>query len=371
MMRCALVHDWLTSMRGGEKMLDLLCEMFPQADLYTMVHTPGSVSERISNRRIKCSVLNRLPAVGRYYPNLLPLMPWAAGRMRLKDYDLVVATSHCVAHGVSVENAGRFVGYCFTPMRYAWDIFSAYRACRPLDPRIGVLGLMRPHLRAWDRRAATRVGEYLAASEHVRKRIRDCYGRESTVIYPPIDTEFFHPLGLPREPFYLWAGALAPYKRVDLFVEAFRRLNRPAVIIGTGQNLGWVRRHAPPNVQVLGWQSNDVLRRYLATCRALVFPGEEDFGIVPVEAQACGCPVIAYGKGGVAETVLPLGSACEGAPTGVFFQEATAEALVEAVVRFEREESAFDPLAMRRQSLRFNRDVCRDALRAYLLREGR
>jgi lipopolysaccharide/colanic/teichoic acid biosynthesis glycosyltransferase/glycosyltransferase involved in cell wall biosynthesis len=368
MMRCALVHDWLTGMRGGEKVLELLCDIFPDADLYTMVHVPGSVSPIIERRRIVTSWLNRLPFAGVGYRSLLPLMPAAAERMRVSNYDLVVATSHCVAHGVAVSpEKTRFVCYCLTPMRYAWGMLPAYVARRRWDPRMQLLRRLQPRLQRWDRRAAARVPEYVAACENVRQRIRDCYGRGAAVIYPPVDTDFFRPLGNARRDGYLWVGALAPYKRVDLLLGAFRRLNRPVTVIGAGQDLAWARGNAPPNVKFLGWQPDEVLREQYANCRAMIFPGEEDFGLAAVEAQACGRPVIAYAKGGALETVVNLDGA-PAAPTGVLFHEPTAEALARAVLQFERAEHAFDPGAIRNHALKFDRRRSRDALRNYLLR---
>ena len=368
-MRCALVHDWLTGMRGGEKVLEVLCEIFPDADLYTMVHVPGSVMPAIENRRIFTSCLNGLPGVGRYYRTLLPVMPWAAGRMRLEGYDLVVAVSHCVAHGVRVAEGTRFVCYCLTPMRYAWDMLDAYR---PRGWRASLqyrlLRRLQPRLQEWNRQASRRVTEYVSDCENVRERVRRCFDRESAVIYPPVDTDYFHPMdGTPGD-FYLWTGALAPYKRLDVVLDAFRTLDRGLVVIGDGQDLEWARRTAPPNVKFLGRQPDDVLRQHYAACKALIFPGEEDFGIVPLEVQACGRPVIAYGRGGVLETVVDLAEAApQTGATGVFFHEQPSAALVAAVRRFERSEAAFHADALRANALRFSRERCRAAFSDYLL----
>ncbi len=211
------------------------------------------------------------------------------------------------------------------------------------------------------------MGEYVANSRCVQQRIKDCYGRDSVVIYPPVDTEYYHPLGGPPGEFYLWVGALAPYKRIDLALEAFATLDRELVVIGEGQDLARARRAAPPNVRFLGRQPDEVLRQHYGTCRALVFPGEEDFGIVPLEAQACGRPVIAYGRGGILETVVDLEArGSEAGPTGILFHEPTAESLAEAVERFERNESAFRPRAIRKHALHFSRQRFKDALRRHL-----
>lgn len=367
-MKTALVHDWLTAMRGGEKVLEVLCELLPSSDLYTMVYVPGRTTSRIEDRRIVPSWLNRLPGVGRYYRYLLPLMPAAASGISIRGYDLVVAISHCVAHGVKVAPGSRFVCYCNTPMRYAWDTANSYSVGRwGGDPRYWALRRLRRHLQAWDRRASTRVDEYISNSQNVRRRVLRCYGKDSAVIYPPVDTDFYHPAKVSVGDFYLWVGALAPYKRIDLALEAFRRLGRKLVVIGEGQDLAWARRTAPGNVELLGRQPDEVLRRYYRTCRALVFPSEEDFGIVPLEVQACGRPVIAYGKGGGLETVVGLDTAgTTGRPTGVFFDQPTAQSLVEAVLLFESHEHAFDPDVIRVQALRFSRTRCRQDLERYL-----
>jgi glycosyltransferase involved in cell wall biosynthesis len=371
-MKTALVHDWLTGMRGGEKVLELLCELMPESDLYTVLHVPGSVSEIIERRRVVSSWLSRLPGVARYYRYLLPLMPSAARSLRLDGYDLVVAVSHCVAHGVTVTGDARFVCYCLTPMRYIWKTLEAYfPGRRQSDARYWMLRKLSGMFRSWDRRSASRVTEYVSISHAIQDRVRECYERESPVIYPPVDTEFYHPVEAEPLDAYLWVGALAPYKRIDLVMEAFARLNARLVVIGEGQDLAWARRAAPPNVTFLGRQPDDVLRRHYSSCRALVFPGEEDFGIVPVEVQACGKPVIAYGRGGVIDTVVDI-AAGEGAPTGVLFMEQTASSLVDAVRRFEAAEGRFNRDAIRTNALRFSRERCRTALTEYLLgRQGR
>jgi glycosyltransferase involved in cell wall biosynthesis len=371
-MRTALVHDWLTGYRGGEKVLELLCDLLPDSDLYTVIHVPGSTSPRIEDRRIVSSWLSRLPGVRKYYRWLLPLMPSAAASLRLEGYDLVFAVSHSVAHGVAVAPGTRFIVYCNTPMRYAWRTADNYFPNgRRWDPRYWALRAIQPRLREWDRRAASRATEYISNSRNVARRVFECYGRKSEVIYPPVDTEYYRPMDLPRRDFYLWVGALAPYKRIDLAVDAFAELGRPLVVIGEGQDLRRARAKTPPNVQFLGRQPDEVLRRHYATCRALVFPGEEDFGIVPLEAQACGAPVIAFGRGGALETVIDAeGAGEENTGMGILFPEPTVRSLVDAVRRFERLGGRFDPVVIRRNALRFSRRHCTDALRAKMMTEA-
>jgi glycosyltransferase involved in cell wall biosynthesis len=370
MVRCALVHDWLTGMRGGEKVLEVLCELLPRADLYTLIHVPGSVSPVIEERRITASWLDGLPGARRHYRNLLPLMPLAAGSLRMRGYDLVVAISHCVAHGVRVEEGTPFLCYCNTPMRYAWGLLEEYFGPdRAWDPRYWAARAIGGPLRRWDLRASRRVSDYLANSRNIQERIRRCYGRDSAVVYPPVDTEFFRPLDKSRESFYLWVGAMAPYKRIDVAIEAFRRMpDRRLVVIGEGQDSARARRRAPGNVEFLGRRSDAAVREHYAAARALVFPGEEDFGIVPLEAQACGCPVIAYARGGALETVTDLDA--PGPATGLLFGESSPQALIEAVERFERRGKEFDPGVLRRNAERFSRSICRNALAQAMARHG-
>jgi glycosyltransferase involved in cell wall biosynthesis len=363
--RVVLVHDWLTGMRGGEKCLEALCRRWPRARLFTLLHRPGAVSDAIERLRPRTSFLNQLPGVHRYYRYLLPLMPAAVASWRLPPCDLVVSFSHCVAKGARPPRGVPHVCYCFTPMRYAWHLRDAYFGAG----RLGRLKAMLVErllgaLREWDRRTAANVTHFVAISQTVRRRIAECYGRDSTVIYPPVDTDFYCPAPLPREDFYLAVSAFAPYKRLDLAIEGCNRLRRPLVVIGTGQDEKRLRRLAGPTVRFLGWQPDEVIRDCLRRCRALLFPGEEDFGIVPVEAMACGAPVIALGKGGATETVVPLSGRRE--PTGVWFEEQTVECLMGALTAFEARASDFNTSAARRQALRFNGTRFGEELFGYL-----
>jgi len=370
-MRVALVHDWLTGMRGGERVLDEICGMFPDADLYTLFHVPGSTSARIEARRIVTSPLSRLPGAARHYRKLLPLHPWAIERFALRDYDLVLSTSHAVAKGVRAPRGAIHVCYCFTPMRYVWDQADAYLG-RGL--RRALATPLVAYLRAFDRRTSTpdRVQRFVAISHCVADRIRRHYGRDAGVVFPPVDVERLRPDpallagGAPDEA-YLLVGGFVPYKREDVAIEAFRRLGRPLLVAGDGPTRSALAAAAPPNVRFLGRVSDDALARLYARCRALVYPQDEDFGIVAVEAQACGRPVIALGRGGAADTVRPLGGSGPGAATGVFFREQTPEALVEAVRRFEAAEpaGAFVPAAIRAHAegfgpARFRRELRRE-----------
>ena len=359
--RVVLVHDWLTGMRGGEKCLDVLCRRWPHAELFTLLHKRGSVAPSIERLAPRTSALQYLPGVHGYYRYLLPLMPLAAARWRLPACALVVSFSHCVAKSVRPPRDTPHICYCFTPMRYAWHMRQAYFG-RGLKAR--VVDMLLQRLRDWDRRTAARVTHFVAISQTVQRRIRECYDRDSQVIYPPVDTEFYCPAPVEREDFYLMVSAFAPYKRLDLAVAACQRLQRPLVVIGSGQDEQRLRKQAGGQVHFLGWQSDEVIRDYLRRCRALLFPGEEDFGIVPVEAMACGTPVIAFGQGGVTETVIPPGSRRE--PTGVWFEEQTIECLCDALLRFEAQRAEFVPAAARRQALRFNAERFREELFAFV-----
>ncbi len=266
--RVVLVHDWLTGMRGGEKCLEPACRRWPDAPLFALLHQPGTVSEPIERLRPQTTRLNRLPGVGRYYRYLLPAMPLAA-RWPIPDCDAVLSFSHCVAKAAAPPPGVPHVSYCFTPMRYAWHQRAAYfRRGRLGRAKAAAAELLLARLRAWDRRTADRVTHFVAISETIRRRIRECYGRESVVIYPPVDTDFYTPAAVPREEYYLIVSALAPYKRFDLAVEACNRLGRKLVVVGTGQDAAKLKALAGPTVSFLGWQPDEVVRDHFRRCRS-------------------------------------------------------------------------------------------------------
>ena len=361
--KVALVHDWLTGMRGGERCLEVFGELFPDADLYTLLHVPGSVSPAIERRRIVTSFIQRLPQAERRYRHYLPLFPAAVRAFDLRGYDLVLSSSHAVAKSVRVPAGALHVCYCFTPMRYVWDLYDDY-----FGPRAGLAArLVMPPvaawLRRWDRRTAAGVDHFVAISRLVAARIRRTYGRDADVIYPPVDVSRFRMDEAPGD-FYLVVSALTPYKRVDLAVEACNRLGRRLVVVGSGPEDRRLRALAGPTVELLGWRDDAQTAELYARCRALLFTPLEDFGITPLEAMAAGRPVIAFGEGGARETVVPPG---EGEPpTGLFFARQTAEDLVDAIRLFEASAHQFEPKALRRRAEAFDRPLFRERIHAYL-----
>ena len=363
-MKVALVHDWLTGMRGGERCLEAFCELFPDADLYTLLHIPGTVSPRIESMRIHTSFLQGFPAIEKYYRYCLPLMPWAISSFKLSGYDLILSSSHCVAKGVRYTGKSKHICYCFTPMRYIWDQFEVYFSGEGRLVQSFFMRLLRPFLKNWDIQSNRSVHQFIAISRHVQKKIETYYQRQSTVITPPVNTDFYLPDDASREDFFLIVSALSPYKRVDLAVEAFNELGYPLRIIGAGPEMSYLRTIAASNIKFLGWITDEQVRSYYARCRALVFPGEEDFGIVPLEAQAMGCPVIALGKGGALETVIPESSSWRPQtgipkektqkPTGLFFYQGEKETLCQAIEGFIDAETGFDAKEIRKHALQFN-----------------
>lgn len=359
--RVALVHDWLTGMRGGEKCLEAIADLFPRADIFTLVHLKGKVSEGIEAHPIHTSFIQRLPFPARFYRQYLPLFPAAVERFDLSGYDLVISTSHCVAKGAMASPGACHVSYCFTPMRYAWDQYQAYFG-HLRGPRRWVTDLLLERLRRWDVASAARPDEFLTISAFVAERIRRYYGRRARVVHPPVNTAFFAPGPGPAD-YYLAVAALVPYKRLDLAVKAAPLLGYPLKIVGSGPEERSLRGLAGPGVEFLGWVGDEQLRSLYQGCRALLFPGEEDFGLAPVEAMACGRPVVAFGRGGVTETVTGLGAAgAAGAPTGVFFDRQDPQALAGAVRTLEGNMAAFEPSAGRLRALLFSPERFRKSL---------
>jgi glycosyltransferase involved in cell wall biosynthesis len=360
--RVALVHDWLTGMRGGERCLEVACELFPDAPLYTLLHVPGSVSPVIERRRIVTSFVQRLPDAPARYRQYLPLFPAAVRGFDLSGYDVVISMSHCVAKAVRRPAGALHISYCFSPMRYVWDLYDDYFGRRA--PRL-TRWLMPPvaaALRAWDRRTDG-VDAFVAISHHIADRIRRVYGRTADVIYPPVDVARFRPAPT-AEDFYLVVSALVPYKRVDLAVAAAGQLGRRLLVVGTGPEERRLRAQAGRGVEFLGWRPDAEVAELYARCRAVLFPAVEDYGIVPLEAAAAGRPTIALARGGALETMVGLDGG--EAPTAVFFHEQTARALADAILAFEAAADRFDPVALRARAARFDRPLFRERLREYV-----
>jgi len=348
--RVALVHDWLTGMRGGEKVLEAICSLYPGAPLFSLIHARGQVSPSIERHPVRTSFVQRLPTAVRRYRQFLPLFPAAVELFDLDTFDLVISTSHCAVKSVVRPGRAIHVSYCHSPMRYAWDQFGAYFG--PAQVGHARSQLFRPVMAAlarWDRATAGRVDRYVANSRYVAERIRRYYNRESTVVYPPVDTAFYRPDDdrRPTRSGFLVVSALVPYKRLDVAIDACRQLGAPLTIVGTGPELGRLQAMAGPDVTFLGWQSNEDIRELYRRSTATLLPGVEDFGMVPVEAQACGCPVVALGSGGAAETVID-------GETGALVPDSSAAAFADGLSRVRR--LAFEEPALRSHALQFSRD---------------
>ena len=348
-MRVALVHDWLTGMRGGEKVLEVLCELHPDADILTLFHQRGSVSPLIEGHPIHTSWVQRLPFAAKHYRRYLPLFPWAVEHLDLSPYDFVISSSHCVAKSVIRAKTARHLCYCHSPMRYAWDQFDAYFGVE----RVGYAAsrwLYRPimaQLAQWDAATAVRVDRFLANSRHVAGRIGRYYNRRASVVYPPVDTAFYRPAAVSPESHFLIVSALVPYKRIDLAIAACHRVGATLRVVGDGPERTRLERLAGPNVTFVGPLAGDALLHEYQRALALILPGEEDFGIAPVEAQACGRPVVAFAGGGALETIVDD-------ETGVLFEELIPESLGRALERVAS--LRVDTAGLRAHAEQFSRD---------------
>jgi glycosyltransferase involved in cell wall biosynthesis len=342
-------------MRGGEKVLEQFCELFPEADIFTHVYVPGRISEKIRRHRVQTTFINKLPGASRHHQRYLPLMPFALEQLDLRGYDLVISSEAGPAKGVVSAPGTVHICYCHSPMRYVWDMYHEHlRYLR--RPSRTLMRLVAHYLRMWDAESARRVDIFVANSRFVAERIRKYYRREAEVICPPVDTQAFSTSTM-TDDFYLMVSQLVLYKRVDVAIEAFNRSGRKLIVIGEGEESKRLRATAKPNVTLLGYQPLEVVRSNYSKCRALIFPGVEDFGIVPVEAMASGRPIIAYRRGGVLDTVVD-------GTTGLFFNEQSPEALNEALDSFEQRESSFSAVEIAKHAARFDQAIFRQAIRA-------
>jgi glycosyltransferase involved in cell wall biosynthesis len=361
MVYLAVVHEWLVTHAGSEQVVEHILNQYPTADLYSLVDfLPDDHRHFIQHKSVHTSFIQRLPLARRHFRQYLPLMPIAIEQFDLSDYELVVSSSHAVAKGALTRADQLHISYVHTPIRYAWDLHHQYLKEAKLTRGMRAIAArsILHYLRLWDLATANRVDAFVANSRYVARRIWKTYRRPATVIYPPVAIDRFRP-DRPRDEFYLTVSRFVPYKRVDLIVQAFAQLGRPLVVIGDGDDRAKIEAMATPNITFLGSQPNPVVTDYMERCKAFVFAAEEDFGITPVEAQAAGAPVIAYGKGGVTETIVP-------GKTGCFFPLQTPDSLAAAVQQFEDEERSFEPEILRQQAERFAPERFRTEFSAFV-----
>jgi glycosyltransferase involved in cell wall biosynthesis len=370
-MRVAIVHHWFISLAGGERVVDAIASLFPTADLFTLFLDERKLPPALHNHKITTSFLDKTPTARRAHRHFLPFYPLAVEMLNLSGYDLVITSDSGPMKGVLTDPDSTHICYCHSPMRYLWDGHSAYlRGLSPLTKTI--FGLASHYVRNWDYSAAQRVDHFIANSNYVASRIHKYYRRESTVIHPPINTSQSYLAGQ-CEDYYLAVGRLVPYKRTDILIEACRKLGRKLVIAGDGPELKRLHKISPKNSEFLGEVDEPQLRNLYAHCRALLFAADEDFGMVPLEAQSYGRPVIAFGKGGSLETVIGTYTpvlekkAAEGfAFTGVFFREQTADSLAQAILSFESSEEIFLPQHIQSHARRFDTAIFIDRIRKYI-----
>jgi glycosyltransferase involved in cell wall biosynthesis len=365
--KVAIVHDWVTGMRGGEAILDVICELFPNADLVTLLQTDFEMTPTILNgRRIRTSYLQRLMGMRRFsqgYRKLLPIFPHAIESIDMSEYDLILSNTHCVAKGVKKREGVPHIAYVSTPMRYIWDMFDEYFGEGKTDLlTTKAAELVRPYLQAWDLKTTPSVDHLIANSRFVQNRIKQFWNRESTVIHPFVDpAKFENRLEVRAKEYYLIVSAFAPYKRIDLAVEAFAQLKKPLIIVGKGQEEKKLKKLAAPFpwIEFHGGLSDAALGELYRKARAFVFPGLEDFGITPLESLYNGRPVIAYGRGGVLDTITK--------ETGIFFEKQTVDSLMNAVEKMEGEFSHFNAAQLRERSLEFSRQNFREKYENFLI----
>jgi len=368
-MKTAVIHEWLVNYAGSERVLEQIIKLYPDSDLFCQVDFLRN-NERgfILNKKSKTSFIQSLPFAKNKYRNYLPFMLYAVSRFDLSGYDVIISNSHSVAKGVKKKKDQLQICYCHTPMRYVWDLQAQY--LKEAGLALGLKGAVVKHIlgriREWDFKTAQQVDYFIANSHYIKDRIKRAYGRNSTVIYPPVDIDTFQ-LKEEKDHYFLAASRMVSYKKMDIIVDAFSENGLPLVVIGDGPDFVKVKSRAKKNIEFLGFQESSVLIEYMQKARAFIFTAEEDFGIAPVEAQACGTPVIAYGKGGITETVIPYGSTDnKQSPTGIFFYKQTSAALIDAVNQFEAIKDQFDPREIRRNAERFSVDRFQNELKNFI-----
>ena len=365
-MRIAIIHDWLVTYAGAERVLEQMLHVFPDADLFSVVDFISKQRRSfIQDKVVNTSFIQDMPLAQKYYRHYLPLMPLAVEQFDLSPYDLIISSSHAVAKGVLTGPDQLHLCMCYSPIRYAWDLQHQYLKETGLDKSLKgwLVRYMLHHIRNWDYRTANGVDEFIAISNFIARRIWKVYRREAHVIYPPVDVDKFT-LAEKKDEFYLTASRMVPYKKIDLIVEAFAKLpDKKLIVIGEGPDYKKIKAKVGKNVELLGYQPFEVLKDCMQKAKAFIFAAEEDFGITPLEAQACGTPVIAFGKGGAAETIIGLDKPV---PTGVFFSEQTTESLVIAIKSFETCQKKISPQACRENALRFSPERFRQELKDYV-----
>ena len=346
--KVAIIHYWLVGMRGGERVLERLLHLFPEADIFTHVYDPAAVSDVIRRQQVRTTFIQKLPRATSLYQKYLPLMPMALEQLDLRGYDLVISSESGPAKGVIAPPDALHLCYCHSPMRYLWDHFADYRNSAGFAARM-TMPLVFPGLRQWDQSSAARVDRIVANSNFIRQRIRRTWRRDSVVVHPPVPVQEY---ALPQDTrdFYLWVGQLTRYKRADLAVEAFNKLRLPLLMIGQGDLEPQLREIVGPNIVILPKLKFAELKKAYASCKALIFTAEEDFGIIPVEVNASGRPVIGYGRGGLLDSIID-------GQTGLYFKEQEIDSLVDAVQRFERWQGDFEPALARRNASRFAPEI--------------
>jgi glycosyltransferase involved in cell wall biosynthesis len=359
-MRVALIHDWLTGMRGGERCLEVLCELYPDADIFTIVYDPGSVGSPIEDHRIYESFISRFPLAKTKYRHYLPLFPAAVEKFDLRSYDLVISSSHCAAKGVITRPQTFHMSYVHSPMRYVWDLYYDYFGKDQVAAmqRVAIAAFAN-YLRSWDVTSSVRIDYAVANSRFVARRIKKYWGKEAEVLHPPVSVDRFTS-GMPKEDYDLIVSALVPYKRIDLAIDAYNELGRPLKIVGTGPEYAALKSRARNNIEFLGFADDTTVANLYARARTFVFPGEEDFGITPLEAMASGTPVVGYGSGGLLETVID-------GETGILFAEQTPRALLDALKLAK--EIDFNQDDLRVQAKRFDRLHFKDNIVKIINRE--
>ena len=351
-MRKALIHDWFSVYAGSEKCVESFTNIWDDFEVYSLIDFLSDKDREIilKSKKANTSFIQNLPKAKTKYRNYLPLFPLAIEQFDLSKYDVILSSSHAVAKGVLTHSNQLHISYVHTPIRYAWDLYHQYLKESGLDKGLkGKLAKYFLHkIRMWDMSTINRVDYYIANSHYIARRIKKVYGKESTVIYPPVDVEKFE-LHEQKEEFYMTASRMVPYKKIDMIVEAFSKTNKKLVVIGTGPDMEKIKAKAGKNIELMGYQSDEVMIDMMQKAKAFIFAAEEDFGITPVEAQACGTPVICLGKGGTKETVIDMVS-------GVHFMEHRVEALLEAVNKFEKNSDSFEPKKIRENALRFSKE---------------